>query len=203
MIENYIYVECLSAPEVDRREALRYAGVRESDRITEDLLTKCIAEAEGKLIYKVCYRAFDLHLNGEKADLGFASVKSSALAKRLDGCEKIIVFCATVGSEFDRLIAKYNILSPSAAVMMQALGSERVEALCDAFCANIGEDTGNTGYSCTTRFSPGYGDLPLDLQRDIFAALDCTKKIGVSLNNNLFMTPTKSVTAIIGLKNVK
>lgn len=203
MIENYIYVESISAPEVDRRETLRYAGVRECDRMTEELLEKCIAETEGKLALKVCYRIFDLRLDGDKINLGFASVKSSSLSKRLDGCEKIVVFCATVGPEIDRLIAKYNILSPSTAVMMQALGSERVEAVCDTFCAKIDKAAREEGYTCTTRFSPGYGDLALDLQSDIFAALDCTKKIGVLLNENLFMTPTKSVTAIIGLKNVK
>lgn len=200
MIENYIYVESFSAPMVDRREALRYAGVRDSDRMTEELLEKCIAETEGKLALRVCYRVFDLRIDGETIDLGFALVKSSALEKRLNGCEKILVFCATVGHEIDRLIAKYNLLSPSTAVMMQALGSERIEALCDAFSAKIGEETGKMGYTCTARFSPGYGDLTLELQKDIFSALDCTKKIGVSLNDSLFMTPTKSVTAIIGLK---
>ena len=52
---------------------------------------------------------------------------------------------------------------------------------------------------CSPGFSPGYGDLPLDLQREIFAALDCPKRIGVSLNESLLMSPSKSVSAIIGL----
>ena len=49
------------------------------------------------------------------------------------------------------------------------------------------------------RFSPGYGDLPLALQADVFWALDCTSKIGVSLSESLIMSPQKSVTAIIGI----
>lgn len=49
------------------------------------------------------------------------------------------------------------------------------------------------------RFSPGYGDLPLALQRDIFHALDCARKIGLTLNDSLMMSPAKSVTAIIGI----
>ena len=53
--------------------------------------------------------------------------------------------------------------------------------------------------SIAPRFSPGYGDFPLDCQKDIFAALDCGS-IGLTLNDNLFMTPSKSVTAVIGVR---
>ena len=49
------------------------------------------------------------------------------------------------------------------------------------------------------RFSPGYGDLPLDVQRPLFAALDVPRKIGVSLTDSLLMAPSKSVSAIIGI----
>ena len=53
-----------------------------------------------------------------------------------------------------------------------------------------------------SRFSPGYGDLGLEMQKDIFAVLDCPRKIGLSLNESLLMSPSKSVTAIIGISNV-
>ena len=49
------------------------------------------------------------------------------------------------------------------------------------------------------RFSPGYGDLPLEMQRDIFRVLDCSRKIGLTLNESLLMSPSKSVTAIVGI----
>ena len=49
------------------------------------------------------------------------------------------------------------------------------------------------------RFSPGYGDLPLQAQRAIFDALQCHKEIGLYLNESLLMSPTKSVTAIVGI----
>ena len=50
------------------------------------------------------------------------------------------------------------------------------------------------------RFSPGYGDVPLEIQKDIVMLLDCAKRIGVSLNDSLLMSPSKSVTAFIGLQ---
>ena len=65
--------------------------------------------------------------------------------------------------------------------------------------SQIAEEAAAEGRTCTPRFSPGYGDLPLETQRDVFRLLDCERKIGVWLNESLLMTPSKSVTAIFGL----
>ena len=197
-----VFTKGYTAPEVDRNEVLRYARA-EGDEATLALLESCIAEAEDKLSYNVCYARFGIEIYGDNIDLGFTRTCSHSLAKCLDGCHEIVILAATVGFGIDRLIGKYSLLSPSRAVILQALGSERVEALCDAFCnelAIVDEKNGNT---LRPRFSPGYGDLSLDLQKDIFAALGCTKTIGITLGDNLFMNPTKSVTAIIGIKGKK
>jgi hypothetical protein len=81
--------------------------------------------------------------------------------------------------------------------MLQALGSERVEALCDEFCRLMAIESKR---ELRPRFSPGYGDLPLELQRDIFRLLEPSRRIGVVLNDSLLMSPSKSVTAIIGIE---
>ena len=49
------------------------------------------------------------------------------------------------------------------------------------------------------RFSPGYGDLKLEHQKDWFRLLDISRQIGIELTDSLLMVPTKSVTAIIGI----
>ena len=200
MSDNLIYTKSYSAPEVDRIEALRYAGVRgESPEMTE-LLESCISEIEGKIGYRVCYSVYDIKMCGGEVDLGFCKTNSKSLIKTLENCDKILLFCATVGVEIDRAIAKHSLISPARSVMLQALGSERVEALCDMFCREIKDGAMAVGRDTTRRFSPGYGDLPLEIQRDIFLSLEPNKRIGVSLGADLFMTPTKSVTAIIGIK---
>ena len=196
MINKNISLREYTAPIIDRREVLRYAGVRESDESIEYLPDRCIVEASDKITYKLCYREFDISITEDEMNLGFAKTRSELLKKRLLGCNKIVLFCATVGQDIDRIIAKHSITSPSTAVIMQALGSERVEALCDAFCDEMKNKYGDI----TSRFSPGYGDLPLSLQKDIFLALEPTKLLGVTLNSDLFMTPPKTVTAIIGIK---
>ena len=194
-----VFTKGYTAPDVDRKEVLRYARA-EGDEATLALLESCIAEASDKLSYKVCYARFGIEIHGDEIDLGFTRTRSHSLAKCLEGCREIILLSATVGFGIDRLIGKYSLISPSRTIMLQALGSERVEALCDAFCHDLAMEEEKNGNTLRPRFSPGYGDLPLDLQKDIFATLGCTKAIGITLGDNLFMNPTKSVTAIIGIK---
>ena len=182
-------------PPVNEREALRYAGVKENTPEMNALLQECIKLCQNVLTPRVCYRFYPVSRSGGRLDLGFAHTDSAALRRNLAGCGEIVLFAATIGLEMDRLIARYAHLSPSRSVMLQAIGAERIESLCDAFENELIRQ----GHELGQRFSPGYGDLPLDLQRDIFAALDCPRHIGVSLNESLLMSPAKSVSAIIGL----
>ena len=201
-MNNIVFTKSFSSPPVDKREILRYAGVRGKNAEMDELLDSCIEEISGKLSYKVCYREFEVKTLDYELNLGFATTKSLSLAKNLQSCEKIVLFCATVGVEMDRIINKYSLISPARSIMMQAVGSERVEALCDKFCAEISEGL-DEGYKCRPRFSPGYGDLPLELQREIFTTLNPQRNVGVVLNDNMFMSPSKSVTAIIGIEKDK
>ena len=168
------------------KEILRYAGCKSVDNDVVSLMHSCIDEVSPSLSYKICWCELDVTVCGTECGFGDFCVDSKVLAKFLDSSQTVILMAATVGVAIDRLIAKYGRISPSRALMIQAIGSERIEALCDAFCRDSG---------CNTRFSPGYGDLPLSVQKDIFRILDCEKKIGMYLSENLIMTPSKSVTA--------
>lgn len=184
------------APNVNIREALRYAGCGAEDCEMLTLLHSCTDEAEPLFTYKVCYCVLNAKIQGDTCDFDYFSVQSEKLAKNLSGCERVLLFAATVGTALDRLISKYTRISPSRAVMLQALGTERVESLCDIFC----KDFENThAVSLKPRFSPGYGDLSLNIQKDIFRILNCPKNIGVYLNDSLLMSPSKSVTAFAGI----
>ena len=185
-------------PPIRRREILRYAGCAEADAATATLMEDCLTEAADALTYKVCYRELPVKIDGKKCDFGTFSVLSHQLARNLENCTLVLLLAATVGVKIDRLITKYSRIAPSRALMMQAIGAERIEALCDAFCADMEKEM---GVSLRPRFSPGYGDLPLSVQKDIISLLDTPRQIGLSLNDSLLMSPTKSVTAFAGISN--
>lgn len=199
MTQASAFLHTYEPPPVSRREILRYMGERAPSDEVLALLGSCLEEVGDALTYRVCGRIYPLTWEANGMDLGFAHVTSRDLAKTLTGCDRILVFAATVGLGIDRLIARYNRLSPVRALCMQAIGSERVEALCDAFCQDVTARTQEKGDRVGKRFSPGYGDLPLTLQREIFDALGCTKRLGITLQDSLLMIPTKSVTAIMGI----
>lgn len=199
-MEVKVYTQSLSAPTVDRTEILRYAMCRENSREVERLLDECLCEIEGRLKYSVCLTRLPVSALGDEVDLSFTRVSSRLLSKYLCDCDEIFLFCATVGVEMDRLIAKYATVSPSRSTMLQAIGSERVEALCDELCSLLEEQIRKEGRGTKPRISPGYGDLPLALQRDIFSLMNPEKNIGVMLSDSLMMIPSKSVTAIVGIK---
>ena len=183
-----------------RREILRYMGCKESTPDVESLIDKGILECQGKLSYKTVYAEYPISINQNRIDLGFSEVDSRDLARALEGCDSMILFAATVGLGIDRLILKYSHVSPSLAVTLQAIGAERIEKLCNEFSLEMKRKFSLQGRDVTPRFSPGYGDLSLEVQREIFTALSCEKNIGLTLNNSLLMSPTKSVTAMIGIK---
>ena len=190
-----------SSSEISRREILRYMKCKETSPEIEALIDSALRECTDKLTYKIAYREFNIAIEKDHLDLGFLQVDSRDLAKALNNCDSIILFAATIGLEIDRSILKYSRLSPALALCIQAVGAERIEALCDRFFLDLQGKFALQHSSLTPRFSPGYGDLPIEIQREIFTALSCEKNIGLTLNESFLMSPTKSVTAIIGIKN--
>ena len=182
------------------KEILRYAGVKKPDENLNSLMRECMEEIRPLLDFRVCYKIFPLTLEDGVCEFNNLRFFSRDLSKALKGCHSALLFAATLGVEPDRLIAKYGLLSPAKALMMQAIGTERIEAFCDAFCREIQKE--EKAY-LTPRFSPGYGDLSLQTQKDIFSVLDCSRKIGLTLSDSLLMSPSKSVTAFAAITENK
>lgn len=188
----------LEAPEWNRREIMRYARIRGAENSFDALIDECIDEAQGGLSFRVCYTILPVKPDNS-ITVGESSIQSQTIRKAIKNADKVLLFAATIGAPFDRLIQRYSILEPSKALIFQAIGAERVESLCDAFCEQMDTELKVSGKCLTQRVSPGYGDIPLSMQKDIFNVLDCPRKIGLTLDQSLLMSPSKSVTAMAGM----
>ncbi len=184
-------------PPANIKEILVYAGCRTSDDAVVELINECIDDVLSQISCRACYTVLDVNSDGDRVRLGKTFIDSKDLAKNLFECRKAVVFAVTLGLGVDRLISKYSHVSPSRALVIQAIGAERIEAACDSL-EDILSNGGKT--KLCARFSPGYGDLALDFQKNIFGILDCERKIGITLNESLLISPSKSVTAIVGIK---
>ncbi len=196
---NTVLLKNYYPPPIDKKEILRYAGVKVPSAEIDALLSDCLKETEGVFSYGVCFREFSVSFCDGVLDLSFTKTASKDLLKNLSGCQSFVLFAATVGIGLDRLVSRYSKTSPARALLLNAIGVERIESLCNTFNEEIKKEKEAQGLFTVPRFSPGYGDLPMALQKDIFSVLDCPRKIGLSLNNSLLMSPTKSVTALIGV----
>lgn len=189
-----IIVKNYEPPKLNQKEILRYAGMKsENEQITK-LLNECLAEIDGKLNFSVCYIKTPITVS-EVIDFIHFKVRSKDLAKNLSGYDSAIIFVATIGIEIDKLIKKYGVISPVKALLFQAIGAERIESLCNAFCNDLKMEYKKVA----PRFSAGYGDFSLEYQEEIFKVLNAKKHLGVTLLESKLMLPTKSVTAVVGI----
>ena len=143
------------------------------------------------------WRRFPI-LDGSIGSSHLQFAASGSLAAHLEGCRDAYLVCGTIGTGFDALQRKASATSASDSLILQAIGAAMIENLMDSAENEIRKELAE-GESLTPRYSPGYGDFPLDAQRALLDLLDTPRRIGVSLTGSLLMTPSKSVSAVIGI----
>ena len=164
-------------------------------RIMDDVLKL----ADRKFTYRVAYCVTPIEWENEVAHLPI-SKDSLDLSRNLEGCSHALIFAATVGSGIDLRIRRYERTDSIRGLLLQGLGAEKAEALCDTFCRDINKAAATEGMDIKPRYSPGYGDLPITVQPDVLRLVNAEKRLGITLNASYLMSPSKSVTAIVGLR---
>ena len=187
------------------RELLRYLGCKNGtapDQNTADLIMQCKQELEAVASPRVTWREYPLSFQGHVIDMTCLQTQSKSLERNLRDCERVLLFAATLGSQVDVLLHRYNMIQMSKAVVMQAASVAMLETFCDEQNEKLKEEYQEKGWYLRPRFSPGYGDFPLECQKQIAPALELGKRIGVTLTDSLLMAPSKSVTAVIGVSRL-
>lgn len=181
-------------PDVD--EALRYLGVRGgADASLRARMEELSQELTARISPRYVWRMLDVRREDGLRAGGIALAGRSA-ERMLADCGQCTVLVCTLGAAFDAWLRQLQARDMASAVMLDALGSAYVEAGCDAAEREIASRF--PGMYLTDRFSPGYGDLPLEVQPELLDAAGA-RHIGVSCTPSLLLTPQKSVTALIGL----
>lgn len=193
---------------MDRRtkEAVRYLGYgrNAADEKTLALIEDAFAQLEQTISPKSVWRIFDMEQTVDgRIIIGKMDIVSSSLRRNLKGCVKAVLFGATLGAGTDRLIARASVSDMAMAVVLQACAAAMLEEYCDERQLTIGAELERETLYLRPRFSPGYGDFDISYQRPLMQMLDCAKTIGLTMTDSFMMTPTKSVTALIGASSVK
>ena len=191
----------------DFSETARYLGYQKvsvHDEQTEVLIKVAADELLEVIKPQAVYEQFDLSVEyDEEAGTGvvaFADVRipSKDLARNLRECNKVVIFASTLGAQCDQEIRRAQIKAPVKAAVLQATGAMYIEKCVDLLNEKIRIEFEGQGLKVRPRFSPGYGDVSLEVQKDFFRLLPC-QRIGLTLMDTLIMSPEKSVTAFIGI----
>ena len=197
----------MTPTERDYSEIARYLGYQKVAVPDEQVSTLIKAAADEMLDViqpqSVCEK-FDITVEyDEKKDFGLVAfsdvtIKSKDLARNLRDCSQIVLFAATLGPQCDQLIRRAQVKDQVKAAVFQATGAMYIEKCVDLLNEKIKQDAEEQGKTTRPRFSPGYGDLSLDVQKSFFRLLPC-QRIGLTLMDTLVMSPEKSVTAFVGV----
>ena len=106
------------------------------------------------------------------------------------------MFCATLSAQVDALIRRWESGDMLRALALDCSAAAAVEQMCDQIELELQGHF--PGCSFPFRYSPGYGDLPLELQNPLLDLLDAPRRVGLCASASHILTPRKSVTAILG-----
>lgn len=181
-------------------EALRYLGAGKNAppelyRQTQQIMEKLQKRMQARYVYRVCslvHQEEGLLL----PETGLL-LPGKLAARVLEDCSRVVLLACTIGTDFDTLLRREEARDMASAVILDACGGVLVEEGCDKAEEEI-RDRFPDVY-LTDRFSPGYGDLPIELQPALCDAVNAFRRIGITVGKSMLMNPCKSVTALIGL----
>ena len=192
----------------ERREILRYLGYKGAapDEEIQREIDVCVDDLNKAVTPRFVYEKFALsreQAQPQEEQLCFAGIRVSSkdLSVNLRDCCGVYLMAVTLGPGPDMLVRRASVSRMSRAVIYQAAAAAMTEVWCDRINDRIRQEAEKDGLYTRPRFSPGYGDLPLSLQKEISRILNMPKEIGVSLTDTMLMTPSKSVTALIGISD--
>lgn len=190
---------------VNIAEALRYMGHEETEASEnlKSVITKCEKNLLEAIRPEYTYRCFDINITENGVDICKTSfiLKGNDIKNHLLNCQKAVLMCATLGIDSDKLMRRLAITDMSEHFVTDALASALIEQVCDNAEREIKDKFPD--WYMTWRFSPGYGDFPIEQQADFLNVTNAAKRIGLYLSEGGMMIPSKSVTAVIGLSETQ
>lgn len=188
---------------VDPVETRRYAGLQKAEDFKQELIDEACQEARLLIQPKGIWQIYDYDAASQTVcNPGSAAkvkLQGKSIGKHLQKSCKVAVLSATIGEEIENQVTQFFEQGRySFSVLLDAAATTAIEEVADGMEKNIFNVVKRQGLAMTWRFSPGYGDWPIEQQPEVLAMAH-GEEIGVSLTEALMLTPRKSITAIIGL----
>lgn len=190
---------------ISEEEVYRYLGAYEKSQyisaVMKDKIKNAIEEIRTMLMPRVvCSSIYPIQdVENELTAGNGLKLHGKDVKKHLKSCDGVILMAATLGNEVDALIRKIEVTDMAKAVIVDAIANVAIEEVCQNQEEKIRKLLEKQNQYLTMRYSPGYGDFPIFIQKDILRLTDAYRKIGLSVTTSCILTPRKSITAVMGV----
>ena len=191
---------------IDRKTVYSLLGYKkEKTKLPQKMFARvdlAFEEAEKWIDAKGVYIIRRIKEKGDPISLqGSATVIEGQSANNLLKNSFAVIFMAvTIGSGLEKLASRYTKEKQfENALVLDTIGSEAAEASANALNSYLLTLARQAKHTLTGRFSPGYGDMPLKFQKDMFKEL-ALDRLSIILDKKYILFPRKTVTAIIGVE---
>ena len=179
--------------QIPQKEILKLAlGQTLPDPVPPELLTQ--AQAAAEKILPCCPRYH--YCIADTQEMLEHYFPGKDIRRHLSDCQQCILLCATLGPQADTLIRRAQVMDMAKALFLDAAASAAIEEVCDGVQIQLAQELER---SLTARFSCGYGDFPLSVQKDFLSLLNPPADVGITVSPGGMLIPVKSVTAVIGI----
>ena len=196
--------------EIDEKEVLRYLQYKNQE-IKDDLsetIKECIKDTKEIINPRFIYRKYKikkLKSSNSKGEIYLEGanliLQSDDIYNLLRECDECIIMSATLGLEIEKEIRKLTYTDLTKGIIIDACATTAIEEVCDIVQDSIEKQLLKKHKYITYRYSPGYGDLPIEKNVDINNILNSQKEIGLTVTSSGIMIPRKSVVALIGVSH--
>lgn len=177
-----------------KQQALKYLGYHNQlldddfDKLYDICEQEVIEQSHFKQVHQIYTLTDDLMIQELNISLLFGDTKYY-----LQGCHHVMLIGATLGIGVERRIKYTSKIDMSKAVIMDAIASSYLEYALDEYEKTL--DLKDR----TFRFAPGYGDVPVSLNREFYKYLNMYKYLGVTLTESGLFVPQKTMLCFIGI----
>lgn len=193
---------------INQSEVLRYLQYKgqEIDKNLKDTIDECVDITKNKINPRYLSRIYPIKINKDNVvelEGTNLTLESKDIYELLKECNECVIMAATLGLEIEKEIKRHSYSDLTKGLIIDSCGTTAIEEVCDIVQDNVEKVFSEQNKFITMRYSPGYGDLPIEKNIDILNVLNAQKQIGLTITSNGIMIPRKSVVAIIGISNIK
>ena len=191
--------------ELDMSSLLWCQGTEPSGQVSQeqqvDLNRELLRESQRRLEPSIIYDLFALREVRDQEviiDEG-ATFHGHLLADRFVLAQEVALVLCTIGGSLDDRVSAYRAEGDEVrAVLLDGIGIAAVGELAEKAHQLILDAAKERGWQASAPFQPGQLDWPLEDHRVFFDLLP-TEKLGLSLDGNHLMVPSKSLSMAVGL----